>query len=209
MVQSLDTSVGRILKALDRLRLQDNTLVIFTSDNGGNSAYTSMAPLRGAKGSLLEGGLRQPLIVHWPGRVPAGRTDNTPVLATDLFPSLASLAQAQVPASHPLDGVDLTALFTGRGKLLPRPLFWHFPVYIQASPNTPQTWRATPSTVMRIGDYKLCELFEYRRFLLFDLRVDESERDNLANRYPELARHLHARMLRWRRKIQAPLPTAR
>ncbi|MEE2886316.1 MAG: sulfatase [Planctomycetota bacterium] len=209
MVQSLDDSVGRMIASLDRLGLRKNTLVIFSSDNGGNGQYTSMAPLSGAKGSLLEGGLRQPLIANWPTRIPAGRTEDTPVLGTDIFPTLAGLAQARLPVVQALDGADLMPLFTGRGKLLPRPLFWHFPVYIQATAGIQGPWRATPTTVMRLGDYKLFDHFEYRRFQLYDLRIDEAERDDLSTRYPELARHLHARMLRWRHRVKAPLPAVR
>ena len=122
---------------------------------------------------------------------------------------LRCLAQARLPTAQPLDGSDLMPLFTGRGKLLPRPLFWHFPVYIQATVGIQGPWRATPTTVMRLGDYKLFDHFEYRRFQLYDLRIDEGERDDLSTRYPELARHLHARMLRWRHRVKAPLPGVR
>lgn len=209
MVRSLDDSVGRIIATLARLGLRENTLVVFSSDNGGHGEHTTMRPLRGAKGTLFEGGLRQPMIVNWPGRVPGGRTDATPVLGIDLVPTFAGLARARLPASQVLDGVDLSGLFTGSGKLLPRALFWHFPVYIQGTANSASTWRATPATVMRFGNYKLFEQFEYRRLELFDLGADLGETNDLAARYPALVRDLHARMMRWRQSVGAPLPTSR
>jgi arylsulfatase A-like enzyme len=209
MVQSLDDSVGQVIAALDRLGLRNNTLVVFGSDNGGNGDHTSMAPLRGAKGSLFEGGIRQPLIANWPERIPAGRTEPTPVSGTDIFPTFAKLAQATTPAGHSLDGVDLMPLLAANGKLTPRALFWHFPVYIQGTVSSASPWRATPATVMRYGDYKLVEYFEYPGFSLFDLREDNGERDDLAYRYPALVEHLHSRMVRWRRNVAAPLPIPR
>lgn len=209
MVQSLDDSVGRVIAALDRLGLRENTLVVFGSDNGGNGDHTSMAPLRGAKGSLFEGGIRQPLIANWPQHIPSGRTEATPVSGTDIFPTLTKLAQAHPPADHSIDGADLMPLFTGHGKLTRRALFWHFPVYIQGTISSASPWRATPATVMRYGDYKLLEYFEYPCFSLFDLREDQGERNDLAARYPALVELLHKRMVQWRRSIAAPLPTPR
>jgi arylsulfatase A-like enzyme len=134
LIESLDDSVGLLLKKLDALKLTENTLVVFTSDNGGlhvpelkHRRITHNTPCRAGKGYLYEGGIRIPLIVRWPGKVPAGTEIATPVISTDWLPTLLELAGAKVPPG--LDGVSIAGLLTGTGKLAPRPLFWHVPHY--------------------------------------------------------------------------------
>lgn len=216
MVESLDENVGRLLAKIDELGLRESTLVIFTSDNGGlggyeglgTREYTSNAPLRGGKGMLHEGGIRVPLIVRWPGQVPAGKVSSTPVITLDFYPTLAALAGVteNLPA---LDGVNLLPILRDpEGATLPgdRALFWHFPGYLQANVQR-GTWRTKPGGVIRLGRHKLIEYFEDGRRELYDLEEDIGEKRDLSSERPELVEKLHARLKEWREAVRAPLPT--
>lgn len=204
LIETLDDTVGRLLARLDALGLRTNTLVIFTSDNGGlhvpegpHPAITHNTPFRAGKGFLYEGGLRVPLIVCWPGRVPAGRVVDAPVVNTDWLPTLLELAGRPVPAD--LDGVSLAALLTGRGPAPRRPLFWHFPHY------TNQGGR--PGGAVREGDWKLIEHYEDGRVELFNLAQDLGETNNLAAREPARVHELRARLAAWRDAMGAQTNT--
>jgi arylsulfatase A-like enzyme len=215
MIASVDESVGRVLAALDELKLAENTVVIFSSDNGGVGGYvreglkkagdvTDNAPLRSGKGSLYEGGVRVPWIVRWPGKIAPG-VSATPVISVDLLPTLLELAGGRPPDGQPLDGVSLVTCWTGGGKPAPaRDLFWHFPGYLGAGANA---WRTTPAGAVRSGDWKLIEFFEDGRKELYDLRTDASESTNLAGKHPEKAAELHEKLVAWRKEINAPMPT--
>lgn len=215
MILSLDESVGRVVATLDRLNLSTNTLVLFSSDNGGVGGYereglgkvgiTDNAPLRHGKGSLYEGGVRVPFIARWPGRVPAGAVCDTPVISVDLYPTLCALAGAPRPENQPLDGVDISPLFFG-ATIPERPLFWHFPGYLGGGPNL---WRTTPVGAIREGPWKLLEWFEDGRIELYHLERDPGQTRNLADAEPEVARRLRERLAAWRRDIRAPMPERR
>jgi len=220
MIASVDQSVGRIMAALDELELADDTLVIFSSDNGGVGGYerkgrertagiTDNAPLRSGKGSLYEGGIRVPTIFRWPGEIPPGTTSGTPITSVDLFPTLLALAGARPPMDHPLDGVSLASLLTSGGKdgLARAAIYWHFPGYLGRLDEG--RWRTTPVGVIRAGDWKLLEFFEDGRLELYNLRDDVGESSNLAATMPELAKELQARLAAWRKDVSAPMPTAR
>lgn len=212
MVQSVDEGVGRLLAALDDTGLADNTLVIFTSDNGGFGPVTSMAPLRGSKGMLYEGGIREPLIVRWPGRVAPGSTSDTPAIATDLYPTLLEVAGGTLPENQILDGTSLVPLLTGDDRVLaPRPLFWHFPAYLErdASVERGQPWRTTPVSGVRVGRYKLLWFFEDSRAELYDLDSDLSESHDLAREMPDKAAELQAVLTAWWAETRAFLPSER
>jgi arylsulfatase A-like enzyme len=215
MIASVDESVGRILKTLDELNLSKNTIVIFSSDNGGVGGYsreglkrageiTDNAPLRSGKGSLYEGGVRVPLVVRWPGKIPVAVTD-TPFISVDLFPTLLELAGGSSPKNQPLDGVSQVACWRSAGKDAPqRDLFWHFPGYLGAGANQ---WRTTPAGAIRSGDFKLVEFFEDHRVELYNLATDLSQRTNLATSMPDKASELRNRLAQWRQGIQAPMPS--
>ncbi|HEX8916546.1 MAG TPA: sulfatase [Humisphaera sp.] len=216
MIASVDESVGRIVATLDELKLSDNTLVIFSSDNGGVGGYaregikkggdvTDNAPLRSGKGSLYEGGVRVPWIVRWPGKVPAGVVTGVPINSVDLYPTLIELAGGQPPANQPLDGVSQLATFTSGGKTPParEALFWHFPGYLGAGKGE---WRTTPAGSVRSGDWKLIEFFEDGRRELYNLKDDPSEKTNLAEKMPEKAVELQAKLAAWRKSVNAPMP---
>ena len=208
MVENTDTGIGRVLETLDRLDLTDETVVIFFSDNGGYGPATSMAPLRGSKGMLYEGGIRVPMIVRWPGRVKPGGQSDTPVIGVDFYPTLLEIAGLPAPADQPLDGLSLLPLLTGDGAMAPREaLFWHFPAYLQRYAGIEGPWRTTPAGAVRAGDWKLIEFFEDGRLELYHLAEDIGERRNLAEHMPEKRQELYELMLQWRRELQAPVPT--
>lgn len=206
MVESVDESVGRIVAKLDELSLSESTVVFFFSDNGGYGPATSMAPLRGSKGMLYEGGIRVPLVVRWPGSFAPGREEETPVIGTDLFPTILEITGAEQPA-QPLDGISLLGLLQGGDRLEPRALHWHFPAYLEAYRDMEGPWRTTPVAAMRSGDYKLIEFFETGELELYNLRDDIGERVNLAAELPDTLEQLHRLMIGWRRSVGAPVPT--
>ena len=207
MIEELDRSVGRIMAKLDRLGLSENTVLWFFSDNGGVGPITSMAPLRGAKGMFYEGGIREPMIVRWPGKVAPGTTCGTPVIAVDFYPTFLDIAKAAVPDGQPLDGKSLVPLLSGTGSLEPRAIHWHFPSYLQAWGCVRVPWRTTPVGAVRKGDWKLMEFFEDGRLELYNLKDDVGETVNLAREMPGKTKELHAEMRAWRKEINAPIPT--
>ena len=207
MIESVDESVGRVMGKLDALGLADNTVVFFFSDNGGYGPATSMAPLRGSKGMLYEGGIRVPLAIHGPGVRAAGRTDATPVIGVDLYPTILEMAGAALPPGQPIDGVSLLPLLAEKAPLASRALFWHFPAYLQAYQGMSGPWRTTPAGAVRQGDYKLIEFFEDGRLELYNLHDDIGEQNDLAETMPDKVQELHALLQNWRASVQAPVPS--
>ena len=216
MIASVDESVGRIMALLDELKLADNTVVVFSSDNGGEGGYareglarnagdiTDNAPLRHGKGSLYEGGTRVPFIARWPGRIAPGTTDNTPLIHVDVHPTLAALAGAKLPEKQIFDGESFAPLMLSRGARLAREaIFQHFPGYLGAGVDQ---FRTTPVTTMIAGDWKLMEFLEDGRLELYNLRDDLGETKNLAASNPSKAKELHAKLVAWRAAIKAPMP---
>ncbi len=209
MVGAVDEAVGCVLGCLEELQLEENTLVLFYSDNGGHGRHSDMGPLRGAKGMLHEGGIRVPLIARWPGRVAPGTTSAAPVIGVDLFPTFAELARAAVPEEKVLDGESLVPLLTNGDAPRREALYWHFPAYLEGSTQEQGRWRATPGGVIRCGDWKLIENFENGRLDLYDLARDVGETRDLAATQTKRALELLARLRRWRASIGAPVPTER
>ena len=207
MIESLDRGVGRILAALEERGLSENTVVIFASDNGGFGPVTSMAPLRGSKGMLYEGGIRTPMVVRWPKQVEAGSTSATPVIGLDLYPTLVNLAGARIPDDHPIDGVNLTSTLTGSGEIPERDLIWHFPAYLEADRSVAGIWRTTPASALRRGPYKLIHFFENDRWELYDLKSDASEMNDLSEKHPELMLSLSSSLKHWWEDVDAFLPS--
>ncbi|MCX6909107.1 MAG: sulfatase [Verrucomicrobia bacterium] len=193
VIESLDDTVGLLLARLDALGLAKNTLVVFTSDNGGlhvpelkHEKITHNTPYRAGKGFLHEGGLRIPLIVRWPGRVPAGRVVNAPVVNSDWVPTLMEMCGQSVPSG--LDGVSLASLLAG-GEAPKRPFFWHFPHYTNQG--------SQPEGAVRDGDWKLIEYYE-GRVELFNIANDISEKNNLAASEPDRVNQLRVKLDAWR-----------
>ena len=217
MIASVDESVGRIMAKLDDLNLSNNTVLIFTSDNGGVGGYvreglmkkggdvTDNAPLRSGKGSLYEGGTRVPFIVRWPGVTQAGTTCDTPTIHVDLFPTLVEIATAQAPTNQPQDGESLVPLFKNPSTTLKRAaIFQNFPGYLGAGANT---WRTTPVATIINGDWKLMEFMEDKHLELYNLKDDIGETTNLASTQPDQAKTLLAKLHAWQTEIKAPMPT--
>lgn len=195
-IEAVDHNVGRIVEHLARLKLTQNTLVIFTSDNGGTTRYT--APLKGSKGQLHEGGLRVPLVVAGPGVSRPGSRSDIPVNSVDWYPTLLELSGATAPPGQQLDGTSLTPILRGAKELSRPRLFWHFPCYVG---------RAAPSSAVREGDYKLIEFFEDGgRRELYNLRADPNESRDLAQAMPEKAARLYQTLQAWQRETGAALP---
>jgi len=198
MVESIDQSVGRVLVTLRELSLEQNTLVIFTSDNGGFYKATSNAPLRANKGAYYEGGIRVPLIVKWPGVTRPAAVIGEPVTSTDLYPTcLAAAGQPQRPHQH-RDGLNLLPLFRNGGSLERESVFWHFPHY-NRHPSS------VPSSVIRKGRWKLIETFDPEGVELYNLEHDLGESRNLAAERPNLTNELRRELQTWRREVGAEM----
>lgn len=209
MIESVDHSVRDVLSALDRLKLTDNTLVIFFSDNGGHMGATSNHPLRGAKGMLYEGGIREPMIVRWPGVTEAGSVCKHPVIGIDFYPTLLDVTETPRPDGYELDGLSLVPLLKDATARLDREaLFWHFPAYLQGKGDPAGgPFRTTPAGAIRKGDWKLIEWFETGRLELYNLANDIGEAKELSKQNPDKLAELHTDMKRWRTQVKAPVPT--
>lgn len=195
-IEAVDHNVGRIMETLAKLKLSDDTVVVFTSDNGGTDRYT--APLKGSKGQLYEGGIRVPLVVSWPGLKKPGTRCDAPVCSVDWYPTLLELAKVPAPKNQTLDGISLVPAFRGEPRLSRERLFWHFPCYVG---------KATPSSAVREGDFKLIEFFEGGGHVeLYDLRDDPGESHDLAAEMPEKAESLRRQLKQWQGETQASLP---
>jgi arylsulfatase A-like enzyme len=210
MIESVDEGFGRLLDHLEILGIAERTIVIFYSDNGGFGPVTSMAPLRGSKGMLYEGGIREPLLVRWPGHTDPGTVVDVPVIGTDLYPTFLEMAGAGAPDDVSLDGISLVPLLEGRGSaaagLDDRPLFWHFPAYLQRDASVVGPWRTTPASAVRRGRYKLIHFFEDDRWELYDLAADEGESRELSANEPAVTAELRAALRGWWAETGAFVP---
>jgi len=204
MVEHIDRSLGRIMRKLDELKLSENTVLIFFSDNGGlyqrfdkqGEPVMNNLPLRDEKGSLYEGGIREPLIIRWPGKIAAGAVCHTPVSSVDFVPTMLELAGVEHPPGG-LDGMSLVPLLTGEGKLDREAIFWHYPHY----------HHTTPAGAIRAGDWKLIEYFDDSHVELYNLREDLGETEDLAVKNPEKAAELRRQLAAWRESVGARMPT--
>ncbi len=210
MVSAMDENVGKLLSALKKLNLEENTLVIFTSDNGGVRSLSSQTPLRTGKGSYYEGGIRVPLVIKWPGKIKPGTTSTTRVTNLDFYPTLQEIVKPKNEASK-LDGVDITPLFNDH-KITNRELVWHFPIYLQGSKKASidlrdPLFRTRPGSIIISDNWKLHEYFEDGGIELYNLSNDVGERNNLREKHPEKVKELYNKLQLWRQKNNAPIPT--
>jgi len=215
-----DDSVGRLLGKLKELKLEDNTLLVFTSDNGATQ-QSAQEPLRGSKGGYYEGGIREPFIVRWPGVVQPGTTTDVPVINQDLYSTFLAAANAPVPTGVSLDGENLLPLFKQSAPLQRSAIYWHFPGYL----NDPvirgrdPVFRTRPVTAMRAGDWKLLLYHEEWQLEggraglatnnaveLYNLQDDLGERHNLAQRNPAMRDKLLDQLLQWMSETKAQMP---
>ena len=198
MVHSVDEAAGNIMQALDALGLADNTLVIFTSDNGGLLGPTHNAPLRAGKGWPYEGGIRVPLIIRWPGVARPGSASDVPVTSVDYFPTIVEATGRKLSLARAIDGRNLLGVLTGRRPLDREAIYWHFPHY---------RGRAIPPySIIRAGDWKLIKRYDGKPFELFNLNDDIGEKSDLSEKMPERVRELDAKLAAWLRQTGAKLP---
>jgi len=202
MVWSMDENVGRILNALERTGQAENTIVVFTSDNGGLSTSegspTSNLPLLEGKGWMYEGGTREPLIIRWPGRVRVGSTCDAPVTSTDFYPTFLDAARLPLRPEQHCDGESILPLLQETGQLQRDAIFWHYPHYGNQG--------GTPGASLRVGDYKLIEFFEDEHIELYNLKEDPGEQKDLSKIMPDKARELRTRLHEWQKSVLAKRP---
>ncbi len=201
LVESVDDSVGRVMKQLDDLKLADNTVVLFTSDNGGLilGGNTVNLGLRAGKGSAYEGGVRVPLIIRWPGVVKPGTTNTTPVLTPDYYPTFLEITGLKPLPGQIIDGESLVPLLKQTGPLKRDAIYWHYPHYHPGG--------ATPYAAIRQGDFKLIHFYEDNRSELYNLRADPLEQTGLANADTKKAAALRARLAAWQQEVGAQFAT--
>ncbi|MFL3050928.1 MAG: sulfatase [Candidatus Neomarinimicrobiota bacterium] len=201
MVEAMDMAVGKVLKALERLQLEKNTIIFFMSDNGGLSTSeghpTSNFPLRAGKGWIYEGGIRVPMIVRWPNMTSPGSVSNAIITSTDFFPTIIELSGAETNLELPIDGISFTPALLGK-KYDRGPVFWHYPHYGNQG--------SAPAGAVREGDWKLIEWYENGRKELYNLNQDISETVDLSKTYPNKVRTLSNKLTQWRSMTEAKMP---
>jgi arylsulfatase A-like enzyme len=203
MLESLDDGVRKIVDQLKRQDLLENTLIIFTSDNGGvglpelGPVPTCLEPLRAWKGHVYEGGIRVPLILSWKDKIKAGSVDENCITGVDFLPTLMDIAG--LTSSYPVDGISFSRCFTDTGYIMPeRPVFWHYPHFSNQN--------GRPSGAIRMGNYKLVESYETGKTELYDLKTDVSEINDLSSTETDKATALHEIFMRWRNEVGANMP---
>jgi arylsulfatase A-like enzyme len=222
MVESMDESLGRVLAKLKELGLDENTVVIFVSDNGGMAAMnmgnplkkispaavsksfsTSNLPLRGAKGWLYEGGIRVPMIVRWPTQGKSGLVSDVPVISTDFYPSILDMLGLPAHPEQCKDGMSITPLLKEEKKAIKklenRALYWHFPHYSNHG-------LQSPGGAVRYGDYKLIEYYEHNTVQLFNIKNDPGEQHDLSHTEFKKVKQLTEMLHQWRKDVAAQMP---
>lgn len=203
MIESLDDGVGRITELLRKLGLEENTIVIFTSDNGGvglpelGPTPTSMEPLRAWKGHVYEGGIRIPLIIKWPGKVQPGVVNENYITGTDYLPTFMEILGVRL--KYPIDGKSFWSTLTDpTGDLKRGAIYWHYPHF--------SNQEGRPSGAIRLGDFKLIENYETGEIALYNLREDVSERQDISKQLPKKTSELYALFSKWKEETKANMP---
>ena len=197
MIKSMDEAVGDVLTKLNELNIADETIIIFTSDNGGLLPDTTNYPLRGGKSEHWEGGIREPFIVKWPGVVAADSLSGEPVISVDLLPTICEMAGVRVPSGITIDGKSIVPVLKQQGSLKRESLFWHHPHYNHD----------LPATTIRSGNWKLIKRYGGdKEFELFNLKNDISETTDLAASEPAKVRELNEKLVAWLRHTNAKMP---
>ncbi len=206
MIERLDWSVGKVVSTLKELNLEQNTIVIFYSDNGGlierydkrdGIIVTNNAPLRAEKGTIYEGGIREPLIISWPGTIAENSKSHSIVNSIDFYPTFLELAGASLRTNHTLAGQSLLPVLTQKEEWRERALYWHYPVY----------HHDVPKAAIRMGKYKLIENYQDKTIELYDLEADIGETINIATQHPEITNSLLTALKTWQNENGAQLPT--
>ena len=201
LIETMDIAVGIVLQKLSELGLDDNTLLIFTSDNGGVSSgdnfSTCNLPLRGGKGRQWEGGIRVPFFVRTPECYKRGVACHTPVSGIDIYPTVIDYAGVKPVAGQVMDGVSFRPLIKG-GRMAPRPLYWHYPHYGNQG--------GEPSSIVRDGNWKLIYYHEDGRYELYNLATDIGEQSDLSRKHPSTVKRLKTMLHRWLKETGAIMP---
>jgi arylsulfatase A-like enzyme len=202
MIRSVDEGVGRVLAAVERIGQADNTVIVFTSDNGGlataEGSPTCNGPLSDGKGWMYEGGTRVSQLMKWPGVTSPGSLCDVPVTSPDFYPTFLEIAGLDPMPEQHCDGVSIAPLLRGEKQLNREAIYWHYPHYGNQG--------GTPGSSVRAGDYKLIEFFEDGRLELYNLREDIGEERNLADAEPRRAKELHKMLVGWRESVEAKIP---
>ena len=214
-VEQVDLSVGRVLKKLEELGLEENTVVFFTSDNGGLLDRTSNLPLRAGKGTYYEGGIRVPFCVKWSGVIPPDSKTDVAVTGVDMMPTFAEISNTKLFENQTVDGRSIVPLFNNKPFDKNRNIFFHFPLYLgkgkasilPAYDGTKNYWRAVPSTTMISGDYKAIYYYEYDRMELFNIKKDIGEQLDLSLIELEIASRMREEITSWVDRVKAPVPS--
>ncbi|MAS90538.1 MAG: N-acetylgalactosamine-6-sulfatase [Verrucomicrobiales bacterium] len=202
MIEAMDIAIGKVLKSLDDLNIAEETLVIFTSDNGPFGGVGDASPLRADKGHLYEGGIRVPLIVRWPGKVEAGVVEKTPVILTDFHPTILAATGLDLNSTIPNDGDNLIPLLEGKKEFKNRALYWHYPNFAFHRDNR-------LGSAIREGDHKLLHFYDTDSIELYDLKKDIGEKNDLSDEMPQLAQRLKGKLSSWLKASGALMPTKR
>ncbi|WP_281614752.1 sulfatase [Flammeovirga sp. SubArs3] len=213
MIENLDRNIGLLIESLKEKGVYENTLIIFTSDNGGLHGITDQKPLRAGKGSYYEGGIREPFFFVWPNKLKKPRTSDVQITNMDIYPTILAAAGIKDHQGN-LDGDDLLPVLKSKNKKLERTLFWHFPIYLQAyvmkgfvPEHRDPLFRTRPGSAMRKGNWKLHYYFEDKGVELYDLASDLGEQNNIASQHPEVVKELMAELEQWWKETNAPIPT--
>lgn len=204
MIENMDWNIGRMLEKLKQLNIDDNTLVIFTSDNGGLSTAegspTTNGPLRAGKGWLYEGGIRVPLIMYWKGKIIAGSISDLPVTTADLFPTIAKAINENYHKEKSIDGENIFQLIAKQQAYQNRNLFWHYPHYSNQG--------GKPGSAIRSGNYKLIYKYEDESVELYDVANDKGEKNNIASANKKTTAQLRKKLVKWLKQTNALFPVA-
>lgn len=211
MVENLDRNIGLLISKLKEKGQFENTLIVFTSDNGGLYGITQQKPLRAGKGSYYEGGIREPFFFVWKDKIQPNTKNDVPITNLDLFPTLLEATGIDYPEES-LDGTNLLPILNGSEKQLERTLYWHFPIYLQAydvdnNENRDPLFRTRPGSVVRNGNWKLHYYFEDKEMELYNLKDDIAEQHNLVLENPEKAEELLEQLRLWWANTEAPIPS--
>ena len=211
MVDNLDRNIGLLISKLKERNLFENTLIVFTSDNGGLYGITKQKPLRAGKGSYYEGGIREPFFFVLKGKIQPNTKSDIPITNLDIFPTVLKYVGIDA-SSLKLDGNNLSPILEKKVQVFERPLYWHFPIYLQAynvndNENRDPLFRTRPGSVIRKGDWKLHYYFEDNEVELYNLVEDIGERYNLSEKKPEIAIELLTLLKQWWKDTNAPILT--
>lgn len=205
MVEHMDDALGKVLSALKENKLEDNTIVVFHSDNGGiignywGGKITNNTPLKSGKGDIYEGGVRVPLVFKWPQKIKAGELNHTLAISPDIYTTILKLADKSTTFKNDIDGQDLSPLLLDNKEIDREAIYWHYPHYHPEG--------AKPYSAVRKGDWKLIQIFEEKTLQLYNLKEDIGETKNLVSEHPEKTKELLDNLNNWREKVHAQMPT--